>query len=107
MNEHKRISTGEKIMLVGSLLILSGGIIAKSIAGCHDAGILVALAFAGILLWAILAVSAFFPADWRMTERQKAKITDMEKYQSNYRKAFIAVDMVVAIAFTILIVAIA
>lgn len=107
MNEKKRTGIGEKIMLVGSIITLIVGIIIKGIVGCNDAGILVALAFVGILLWVILAASAFFPADWRMTERQKAKISDMEKYQCNYRKAFIAVDMVVAIAFAILIVAIA
>jgi len=68
-----------------------------------DVGVLVILSFTGILVWLIFFVCAFFPADWRMTEKQKRKIKNPTEYQNKYRKIIIGLDIVVAILFSTLI----
>lgn len=76
----------------------------KCLIGYNDAGTLVILAFIGGMVWLIFLVCAFFPADWRMTENQKKKISDMVQYQNNYRKVLIVIDVVIAIAFSVFII---
>lgn len=93
----------EKIMAVLSLLLMILAIVARSIAGTADIGVLVILAFTGILVWGIVLVCAFFPADWRMTEKQKRRIKNPAEYQNRYRKVLIGLDMLVAILFAVLI----
>lgn len=97
------MSKSEKLVQLGSFVVLIVGIILKALIGYEDMGVFMILAFAGILLWVCLAVAAFFPADWRMTERQRQKIGDMDSYQAKYRKILIGVNLVLTIGFMILI----
>lgn len=102
-----KMTKSEKIFEMIAILLLAGSIGVKSALGAKDAGILVALSFVGILIWMIFFACAFFPADWRMTEKQKNKIRDLTEYQNRYRRMMIALDIVFAVLFAILIMVIA
>lgn len=99
-----KMTKNEKILASLSFILLIAAIAVKSILGTADTGVLVILAFAGILVWVILLVCAFFPADWRMTVKQKSKIANMVEYQNIYRKVMIGLDVFVAILFAVLVV---
>lgn len=99
-----KMTKNEKILAVLSFVLLIAAIAVRSILGTADAGVLVILAFTGILVWLIFLVCAFFPADWRMTAKQKSKIDNMEVYQNKYRKIMIGLDVLISILFAILIV---
>lgn len=71
--------------------------------GVEDVGVLVIMAFTAALVYVILLVAALFPADWRMTEKQKSKIADKEKYQATYRRVLVWVNLVAGIFFALLI----
>lgn len=93
----------EKLAIILSGVVLILMIIVKIIVGYNDMGILVTLSLLGIMMWIIFWVCAFFPADWRMTQNQRKKIDDKYKYQRNYRKIMISVDVVVVLVFSALI----
>lgn len=93
----------EKAILAVGFFFLLISMVVRGILGVQDRGILVILGFTAILLWLILFVCSLFPASWRMTEKQKAKIKDMEKYQSRYQKVFVFVDFAAAVLFGIVI----
>lgn len=94
----------EKVIEIIAACILVDSIILKCLIGYNDVGTLVILAFMGVMVWFIFLICAFFPADWRMTENQKKKISDMVQYQNNYRKVLIGIDAIIAIVFSILII---
>lgn len=68
-----------------------------------DAGAVVMLLFTGILLFIVLTVAAFFPATWRMTEKQKEKIKDPARYQEKYRRGMVIVNVVLSLGMAALI----
>lgn len=45
----------------------------------------------------------FFPSDWRMTEKQKAKILNRVEYQNKYRRTLIIIDAILAVIFAVMI----
>ena len=93
----------EKIMAIFSLLILITAIIVRGFIGVNDSGVLVILSFAGFLMWVIFLACAFFPSDWRMTEKQKAKIMNRVEYQNKYRRTLIIIDTILAVIFAVMI----
>lgn len=93
----------EKILASLSFALLVIAIIVKCLIGTTNIGILVMLSFIGILMWLIILFCAFFPAEWRMTEKQKSKIKNHTEYQNKYRKIIIGIDIVIAILFSVLI----
>lgn len=96
--------TGAEKLLAGlSFALLVVAIVAKCFMGTADVGVFVMLAFMGILVWLISFVCAFFPADWRMTEKQKSKVENLTEYQNRYRKIMIGLDFVVSVLLSILI----
>jgi len=98
-----KMTKNEKILASLSLAVLVIAIIVKCFIGTTDTGVLVMLSFTGILMWLIILFCAFFPAEWRMTEKQKSKIENHTEYQNKYRKIFIGIDTVIAILFSVLI----
>lgn len=98
-----KMTLTEKILASLSFAVLVVAIIVRCFIGTGDTGILVMLAFTGILVWLIILVCAFFPAEWRMTEKQKSKIENHTEYQNKYRKIIIGIDFIIAILFSILI----
>jgi hypothetical protein len=58
-------------------------------------------------MWLIFFVCSFFPADWRMTEKQKNKINNPMEYPNRYRRIMIVLDVAFAVLFAILIMVIA
>ena len=93
----------EKIMAICSLLILITAIIVRGVIGVNDSGVLVILSFTGLLMWLIFLICAFFPPDWRMTEKQKAKIMNRVEYQNKYRRTLIIIDTILAVIFAVMI----
>lgn len=99
-----KMTRNEKILASISFAILVIAIMGRCLMGTSDTGVLVMLSFTGILVWLIFLVCAFFPADWRMTAKQKSKIANMEEYQNKYRKILIGLDVLIAILFAVLVV---
>ena len=93
----------EKIMAICSLLILITAIIVRGVIGVNDSGVFVILSFTGLLMWLIFLICAFFPSDWRMTEKQKAKIMNRVEYQNKYRRTLIIIDTILAVIFAVMI----
>lgn len=98
-----KMTRNEKILACLSFAVLVIAIIVKCFVGTTDTGAFVMLSFTGILVWLIILFCAFFPAEWRMTEKQKSKIENHTEYQNKYRKIFIGIDIVIAILFSVLI----
>ncbi len=98
-----KMTRNEKILASLSLVFLIVAIIIKCFIGTSDTGVFVMLSFTGILVWLIILVCAFFPAEWRMTEKQKGKIENHTEYQNKYRKIIIGIDCVITILFSILV----
>lgn len=99
-----KFSRNQKITLLITFLLLIASIVIRVALGIEDTGILVVLSFINILLYVILIVCALFPADWRMTARQKEKIKDMAQYQSKYRTAFVAAAFFVSFAMDLVVI---
>ena len=78
----KKIKGGNKVKkrILSTIIVIA--IIVKCFIGTTDTGVLVMLSFTGILMWLIILFCAFFPAEWRMTEKQKSKIEKHTKYQN-------------------------
>lgn len=100
----KKMTTWEKILDIAALLTILFSIVFKILYGVKDTDTLVILAFVGILLFVIFLVASFFPVDWRMTEKQKARIKDMEVYQVKYRKIMVIITFIFSIFSTSLII---
>ncbi len=99
--------TGTEKVLEGlafGLLVIS--IVIRCLLGVSDTGVLVVLAFTGILLYVIFWVCAFFPADWRMTDARREKIKDMDAYQTKYRRILVGVNLAFSVVISILIIVI-
>lgn len=98
-----KMTRNENILAGLSIALLVVAIIVKCFIGTGDTGVFVMLSFTGILVWLIIFVCAFFPAEWRMTKKQKSKIENHTEYQNKYRKIIIGIDCVIAILFSILV----
>lgn len=96
----------EKVLEFLGIALIAASITLKCCMGVNDSGNLVMLSFTAILSYVILLVCAFFPADWRMTEKQKSQIKDISIYQMRYRKIFVVINFVVSIGTSCLIIAI-
>ena len=68
-----------------------------------DMGIVITLSFVAILLFIIISIAALFPATWRMTVREKEKISDLKRYQEKYTSIFIIVNVVLSAFMSLLI----
>lgn len=99
-----KFSKKQKTALWITFLLIIISIVIRTVLGVEDAGILVVLSFINILLYVILMVCALFPADWRMTDKQKEKIKDMAQYQSKYRTAFVAAAFFVSFAMDLAVI---
>lgn len=75
----------EKIILLLTLIFIVSSIVIRIILGINDMEGTVLLGIVNFLAYIIFMVVGLFPADWRMTDTQKAKIKDKEKYQDRYR----------------------
>lgn len=84
----------EKIILLLTLLFILSSIIIRVILGIGDIGGTVLLGVVNFLAYIIFIVVGLFPADWRMTDSQKAKIKDKEKYQNRYRLIIVIVTFI-------------
>lgn len=98
-----KMKSWEKFLTLFSFLTIVVSVIIRCLCGVHDMDNLVILAFMGILMFVIFLISSFFPADWRMTEKQKARIGDMDVYQEKYRKIFICITFAISFAFAVMI----
>ena len=58
--------------------------------------------FKRILLFIIFSIAALFPATWRMTDREKEKISDLKRYQEKYTSIFVIVNLVLSIFMALL-----
>ena len=67
-----------------------------------DMGVVITLSFVAILLFIIFSIAALFPATWRMTDREKAKISDLKRYQEKYTSIFVIVNLVLSIFMALL-----
>ena len=92
-----KMSNVEKICEIVAITLIILSVIFKCIVGVNDTDTLVMLAFLGVMLFVIFLVCAFFPADWRMTEKQKEKIEDMDLYQAKYRKVFAGINALTSV----------
>lgn len=99
-----KMTKNEKKLASLSFLLLIISIIIRCYIGITDVGLLVILSFTGILMWLIFLICAFFPADWRMTKKQKNKIENLMEYQNKYRMIVISFDILIAILFAFLII---
>ena len=45
----------------------------------------------------VIKIAALFPATWRMTDREKEKISDLKRYQEKYTSIFVIVNLVLSI----------
>ena len=69
--------------IVCFVLILASSIY-KGLFCDGDMGVVITLSFVAILLFIIFSIAALFPATWRMTDREKEKISDLKRYQEKY-----------------------
>ena len=67
-----------------------------------DMGVVITLSFVAILLFIIFSIAALFPATWRMTDREKEKISDLKRYQEKYTSIFVIVNLVLSIFMALL-----
>ena len=95
----KTMAIWEKILEVVALILLIIATIIKSQIGVEKTGHLVMLAFLGIMVYVMFLVAAFFPADWRLTEQERAMIDDKEQYQANYRRTWVCINFAFCIFF--------
>jgi len=84
----------EKITLILTLVLILVSIIIRIMLGINNVGTTVMLAFTNFMFYVIFMVAALFPADWRMTDKQKAKIKDSEKYQGKYRMIIVIITFI-------------
>lgn len=96
----------EKIINMISFMIVILSIITEILTDDYNIGTLVILAFMGILWYIIFLICGLFPATWRMTQNQKAKISDKKDYQNKYRKIFMWINLVGCIMVSLLIITI-
>lgn len=68
-----------------------------------DMGVVITLSFVAFLLFIIFSIGALFPATWRMTDREKEKISDLKRYQEKYTSIFVIVNLVLSIFMALLI----
>lgn len=68
-----------------------------------DMGVVITLSFVAILLFIIISVAALFPATWKMTNREKSKISDLKRYQEKYTSVFVIVNLVLSIFMVLII----
>ena len=64
--------------------------------------VVITLSFVAILLFIIFSIAALFPATWRMTDREKEKISDLKRYQEKYTSIFVIVNLVLSIFMALL-----
>lgn len=67
-----------------------------------DMGVVITLSFVAFLLFIIFSIGALFPATWRMTDREKEKISDLKRYQEKYTSIFVIVNLVLSIFMALL-----
>lgn len=89
----------EKRLELLAFCIIALATIVRAVLGVDDAGVLIIMVFAAVLMYIIFLVAAFFPADWRMTQKQKSKIGDREKYQATYRRVLVHINLLCSILF--------
>jgi Na+-transporting methylmalonyl-CoA/oxaloacetate decarboxylase gamma subunit len=100
----KKKARWEKVLETLGILLILVSIVYKCFSTITDSGTLVILAFMAIMLYVIFLVCAFFPADWRMTSKQKEKIKDMQAYQARYRKILVIINFAISICSSLLII---
>lgn len=100
----KKMARWEKVLEILGILIILVSIVYKCFSTITDLGTLVILGFMAIMLYVIFLVCAFFPADWRMTSKQKEKIKDMQAYQVRYRKILVIINFAISICSSLLII---
>lgn len=93
----------EKCLELCAFLGILMSSIYKGICCDGDIGIVITLSFVAILLFVIISVVALFPATWRMTDKEKEKIKDLIRYQENYTKVFVVVNMALSIFMVFII----
>ena len=77
--------------IVCFVLILASSIY-KGLFCDGDMGVVITLSFV-----IIFSIAALFPATWRMTDREKEKISDLKRYQEKYTSIFVIVNLVLSI----------
>lgn len=98
-----KFTTWEKYLELGTFLIILIAGVYKGIHCDGDIGIVIMLSFTAVLLFSIFSVAAFFPATWRMTDKQKKKIEDLTQYQGKYRRVLVIVNVVLSFFMIFLI----
>lgn len=89
-------------LLIFLLVLLTG--IFKISHPNGDAGVAVILFFVSLLVFLILSCAALFPATWRMTDEEKRKIPDLQKYQEKYTGIFVIVNAIISCILVLVIV---
>jgi len=88
-------------LLIFILILVSS--IYKGICCDKDVGIVVILSFTAFLLFIIFSVAALFPATWRMTNKEKERISDLTQYQEKYTSVLVIVNVVLSLFMVSLI----
>lgn len=85
---NNKMSFMEKLLEASAFVLLLLTITVKCIFKVQDMDILITISFVGIMVYVILLVCSFFPADWRMTAKQKEKIHVycLSNFQFTYSK---------------------
>ena len=99
----KKMTMWEKGFEIVALILLVIATIVKCQIGVEKTGYLVMMSFVAVMTYVIFLVAAFFPADWRLTDRERAMIADKERYQANYRKVLVGVNLAFSIFFCLII----
>ena len=84
----------QRIVLVVTFLVIMASGVIRLLVHDGDRGAVIALFFVTLLLYVILCVAALFPAMWRMTDKEKAKIPDRDQYQKKYTSVCVVVNAV-------------
>ena len=79
--------------IVCFVLILASSIY-KGLFCDGDMGVVITLSFVAMLLFIIFS--------WRMTDREKEKISDLKRYQEKYTSIFVIVNLVLSIFMALL-----
>ena len=56
-----------------------------------------------LLFFLILSCAALFPATWRMTDEEKSRIPDLEKYQEKYTGIFVIVNAIISFVLVLVL----
>lgn len=98
-----KFNNWHKCLEIACFVLILTSSIYKGLFCDRDMGVLITLSFVAILLFIIISIAALFPATWRMTNREKDKISDLKQFQERYTSTFVIVNVLLSIFMALLI----